>query len=214
MIQDANLSLIQLPLGPMANFVYILADTESKACAIVDPGWDASAILTAIKEHSWTLTSIFLTHGHFDHVNALDNVLSEASVPIYLSQSETVYTVPDAYQVIPIADNDTITLGALQFNCIHTPGHTPGGMCFLYNKTLLTGDTLFVDGCGRCDLPGSDPEQMHASLQKLKTLSDDIVIYPGHHYGNTPSDSLGEQKKSNPYLSDASKNYFLKQRMG
>jgi glyoxylase-like metal-dependent hydrolase (beta-lactamase superfamily II) len=112
-------------------------------------------------------------------------------------------------------DGDQLELGALHFNVLHTPGHSPGGQCFLCENHLIAGDTLFIDGCGRCDLTGSDVEAMYHSIHgKLMALPDDTIIYPGHNYGPTPTDTLGNQKRTNRFLRATGKDDFIRERMG
>ena len=102
-------------------------------------------------------------------------------------------------------------MGKLPVRCLHTPGHSPGSQCFLVGKNLLSGDTLFVDACGRVDLPGGDPEKLWWSLnRKLRALEDDIVVYPGHNYGGRATSTLGEQKRGNPYMQYTSADQFLR----
>ncbi len=116
--------------------------------------------------------------------------------------------------MIKTTHNQDITLGNETIKILHTPGHSPGGQCFYNAPHLITGDTLFVNGCGRCDLPGSDPEAMFNSLHEIiGKLPDDTIIYSGHNYGDPPTDTLGNQKKTNPYLK-LEKEKFLRLRAG
>ena len=106
-------------------------------------------------------------------------------------------------------------MGKISFDILHTPGHTPGCQCFLAQGQLISGDTLFIDGVGRCDLPGGDPKVMYASLSNiLMKLPDETIVYPGHNYGPTPTDTIGRQKQTNPYLQCSNLNEFLVERMG
>jgi len=112
--------------------------------------------------------------------------------------------------LVGVGEGDTIKVGELKFLVLHTPGHTPGSVCFLMDKAIFTGDTLFIDSIGRTDLEGSDPEEMFKSLKRLTTLADDIIVYPGHNYGKEPASTMGEQKKRNPYLKVKDMGDFLR----
>jgi hydroxyacylglutathione hydrolase len=116
-----------------------------------------------------------------------------------------------AARIRAVSDEEVIRVGKLPVRCLHTPGHSPGSQCFLVGENLLSGDTLFVDACGRVDLPGGDAAKLWWSLnRKLRALEDDIVVYPGHNYGNRPTSTLGEQKRGNPYMQCASVDQFLR----
>ena len=207
--------LDQFPIGPMQNFCYFIGDADSRQVAVVDPAWDADAILARARDHGYTLTAVLLTHGHYDHCNAVRDLLAQVPVPVYLSRNEAGFYQPDCETVQETTDGQEILIGRLAVRCIHTPGHTPGGQCFLAGNILLTGDTLFVNGCGRCDLPGGNARTMYHTLYEvLLKLPDETEIYPGHAYGGKNHATLGEQKKTNPYLSCRDQQEFLKERMG
>ncbi|RAP38831.1 hypothetical protein DID80_01875 [Candidatus Marinamargulisbacteria bacterium SCGC AAA071-K20] len=220
MISDNGLYLHQAQIGPMDNFVYILADLKTRKCAVVDPAWDVDYFLTHIKAQNFELEAIFLTHGHGDHINGVEDILKFKNVPVYLS-SKCLYHPPSYAKVhytddIPETDDtvepsktdnkkntyNTVPLGNLELTVIPTPGHSPGGQCFLYKKTLISGDTVFVNGCGHCRLEGASVSLLYDAIQLIKTLDDDIIIYPGHDYGPTGTDTIGKQKKTNPYFTN------------
>ena len=213
MIIDKDLYIHQVQLGPMDNFLYILADLKTKKCVVVDPAWNIDYLITHIKGQEFELEAIYLTHGHPDHVNGVSDLLIFKNVPIYLS-SRCIYTPPSYAKLIhtnselKINDNKEeinlheIPLGSLRITVIPAPGHSPGGQCFLYNKTLIAGDTVFIDGCGHCRLPGSNVSLLFDSIQKIKNLDDDITIFPGHDYGKKATDTIGNQKKTNPYFTN------------
>lgn len=202
-----ELILKQISVGPMGNFTYLIGDADCKKVMIVDPGWDPDTIVAEVKKNDLTIIGIILTHGHYDHVQALGDILKEIHVPVYISEQEP-FKWPGA-KIIKLKDNETIQIGAISLSCIHTPGHSPGCMCFLYKNILLTGDTLFIDGCGRCDLPGGNSEEMFDSLHnKIGKLPDNTLIFSGHAYGPKDFDSLGNQKKTNYFLRADNKNIF------
>ena len=209
------LQYLQIPLGRMKNFIYILYDDVTLDAAVVDPAWDVGVIIDRLQEKSLRLQSILLTHGHFDHVNGLDALLEFSAVPVYLSNKEVSSLTPSVSGLIRVCEGDFIDIGNETVQVIHTPGHTPGGQCFYYEDTfLIAGDSLFVDGCGRCDLDNSNVHDMYASLQRLKQLPDQIVCLPGHDYGFASLDLLGNQKKTNQYLTAVSETEFIALRMG
>lgn len=220
-----HMILKQVEIGPMMNFVYILGCAASGQGAVIDPAWDIAAILRIAAEANLSIRQILLTHGHPDHVNGLDALLQATDAPIILHADEVKYmekTAKDfgistdflhhyAKNIRPVTHGECIGLGSLSIQCLHTPGHTPGSQCFLVEGCLFSGDTLFVDACGRVDIPGGNPRQMWRSLnQTLKELPDTTILYPGHDYGGSPTAILGEQKKHNPYMNYASAEDFVR----
>ena len=199
----------------MENFLYFLGCAETKEIAVIDPAWDVKYLLAEAKKNGWTITQVLLTHGHPDHVNGLPDILKTHDVPIYVSKHESPFYKPHHKNIREVSPNDVLTIGKIQVKCLHTPGHSPGCQCFLIGNQMISGDTIFIDGCGRCDLPGSDAKAMYNSLYNIiKKLPDDIVLYPGHNYGPTPYATIGEQKKTNPYLQCRNLEEFLYERMG
>ena len=210
-----NLILEQMEVGPAGNFIYFIGDNRSKEVAVVDPAWDVEFLSSQAKKKGFTITSVLLTHGHPDHVNGLDEILSRHDVPAYISKHEALYYKPRHKNIVEVEDHQMIMIGKLEVECLLTPGHTPGGQCFKYENVLITGDSLFIDGCGRCDLPGGDAKEMYKTLYTIiMKLPDETLLYTGHKYGPVPVATLGEQKKTNPYLNCTSKKEFLQQRMG
>lgn len=211
---DDKVFLKQFVVGPMGNYLYLIGDAQKKQVAVVDPAWDAAAILSVVKEAGMQVVCVLLTHGHYDHVNALNDLLISVDVPVYISELER--ELPDVGEnLIKVTDHQKIMIGEIEIECISTPGHTPGSQCFKHQDILLTGDTLFINGCGRCDLPGGNANHMYNTLTNvIKPLSDSTMIYCGHQYGDKAFDTLGNQKKTNPYLLCNSRDDFLTNRMG
>ncbi|PID66639.1 MAG: MBL fold metallo-hydrolase [Cardiobacteriales bacterium] len=214
MSHNENTCIVKtLSLGVMDNFIHLLIDANSRAAFVVDPAWDSQAIMAALNQHNATLSGILLTHSHADHVSAVKDLLAVKNVPVYVSESE--YRLGKIRLDNPcfVADGQTLVLGDSRVQVIATPGHTLGSVCYYAKPHLICGDTLFIDGCGRCDFAESDVEQMWDSLQRLKSLPDATLIYCGHHYGQKMVDSLAGQKQTNPYLLIDNKDFFIDFRM-
>ena len=210
-----NLILHQMEMGPLNNFIYFVGDKRSKEIAVVDPAWDVDFLCDEADKAGYKIVSIFITHGHADHVNGLKDMLSRHNVPVYISKHEFLLYKLLHKNVIEIENHTKLKVGSLEFETLWTPGHSSGCQCFLYDNVLIAGDTLFIDGCGRCDLPGSDPRKMYHSLYEVvMKLPDNTIIYPGHNYGPLPFATLAEQKQTNPYLDCANEKEFLRERMG
>lgn len=212
---EKNFILKQMEVGPMGNFLYFLGDSAAKEIAVVDPAWDVDFLCAQADGEGYTITAVFLTHGHPDHINGLKELLSRRDVPVYISRHEPALYKPKHTNIVEVEDRQSIRVGNISFECILTPGHTPGSQCFKCGDALLTGDTLFIDGCGRCDLPGGNPKKMYDSLYNtILKLPDSTMIYPGHNYGSKPFATLASLKKTNPYLSCRSLEEFLQGCMG
>lgn len=215
--------------GQMANFIYLVGDRDRRECVVVDPAWDVPSLLDRVDRDGMTLTGALVTHFHPDHVGGeffgasiqgLAELLAKRPVKVHANKEEVdglcFVTGLSPGDVTPVESGDVLLVGDLPVRFIHTPGHTPGSQCFLVNdQRLVSGDTLFIGACGRVDLPGSDPEQMYESLtQKLAKLPDDVVLFPGHDYGDRPSAPLGEEKQTNVYLKPRSLDDWLRLRGG
>lgn len=186
----------QLKLGIMENFSYIIG-SEGEA-ALVDPGWEYKKLIEACEKENLKIKKILLTHAHYDHAKDLTKLAARTDAEIYVHKSEDIKSKD--FKIRYIKDNDIINVGKIKIKVLHTPGHSSGGVCFLFDKKLISGDTLFVGAIGRVDLPGSSEEDMKQSLKKLSKLDKDIEVYPGHDYGNKPSSTIGFEKKNNPFL--------------
>lgn len=203
----------QIQLGPMENFVYIVGSTETREVALVDPAWDIDALLNLLDEKDYKLTAALVTHYHPDHIggsfsgnaiSGLAELMEQRPVKVYTHKSEAEgvrkVTGISESDIVKVDSGDTLRLGEIEVEFLHTPGHTPGSQCFRIKNTLVSGDTLFIQGCGRVDLPGSNVEDMYHSLKKLAALPDDTLLLPGHHYSTAPNATMGETKAHNPYL--------------
>jgi len=210
----------QLEMGPMQNFVYLIGSTETRKASVVDAAWEIDRILRVATEDEMEITHAFVTHTHPDHVGGrfagikiqgVTELLSKckAKVVVHKAEAEFLKALSPS-DIIKAESGDKIDIGGVEVQLLHTPGHTPGSQCFLVDNRIVSGDTLFIGACGRVDLPGSNPEQMYYSLtQKLMALPDDMILFPGHNYSATPTSTMGEQKKTNPYMRFTSLKQFL-----
>jgi glyoxylase-like metal-dependent hydrolase (beta-lactamase superfamily II) len=195
--------VLQLPVGPMKNFAYLLADDAGEA-ALVDPAWDVPALLAAARREGIRITHVLATHGHPDHVNGVAEAQAATGTCVVAHASA------DHPFDVGVKDGDVVEVGALRIRVHHTPGHRFDSVCYQMEGYLVTGDTLFVGECGRVDLPGSDPVAMHRSLVTvLRGLPDDLVVLPGHDYGPTPTSTLGREKRGNYTLQPRTLDEFL-----
>lgn len=206
--------LKQMELGPMENYVYLVGDRNSREVLVVDPAWNVDAIFQAARKDEMNVRGALITHTHFDHVNGLEALLQKTDGVVYIHQNEANALKGMQSNVKKISGGENIKIGAVEITFLHTPGHTPGSQCFLVESNLISGDTLFINACGRCDLPGGNPEQMYESLTRLADLDDSVVLYPGHNYAESPTSTIGEEKRSNPYMQSGNLQDFLKYRMG
>ncbi len=192
--------LKQLELGPLQNFVYLLGSLETREAAVVDPAWDVPRILETAKQDEMRITTAIITHTHFDHINGVAELIRQTDARVIVHKKETGSIPVEKGTVQEIEGGGEIELGPVKLTFLHTPGHTPGSQCITVGDILIAGDTLFIGGCGRCDLPGGDPEQMFKSLTRLAQMDDRLVVHPGHNYALQPTSTLQEEKSYNPFL--------------
>ncbi len=217
----------QVPVGEMANFSYLIGSLETRECLLVDPAWQVDALLDRAEAAGLRVTGALVTHYHQDHVGGeifgmniegLGRLLERNPCRVHVNEHEAQglrkVTGLSESDLLRHQSGDRLELGGLRVKFLHTPGHTPGSQCFLVEQPggaqrLVSGDTLFLGSCGRVDLPGSDPEAMHRSLQQLCTLDDATLLFPGHFYAAEPQSTMGEQKQQNPCLRVARLEDFL-----
>ena len=195
----------------MMNFIYLIGDRTTGEAVVIDPAYDPQGIINILEEDEMTLTGVLATHYHPDHVggdmmgfsiSGITDLLNLASVPIHVQNEEAELvdkvTGVGFDNLQTHSSGDKISVGSIEIELIHTPGHTPGSQCFLVENRLVAGDTLFLDGCGRTDLPGGDPRQMYESLTtRLAKVPDTATLFPGHLYSPKPSQSMGETRQHN-----------------
>jgi hydroxyacylglutathione hydrolase len=210
----------QIEIGPMQNYVYLIGSTETREAAVVDAAWTIDEIVRIAAQDEMEITHALVTHTHPDHVGGgfagmeiagVTELLEKckAKVVVHKAEAEFIKGLSSS-DMIKTDNGDKVDVGGVEVQLMHTPGHTPGSQCFLVENRVVSGDTLFIDACGRVDFPGGNPEQMYYSLtQKLMTLPDDMILFPGHNYAPLKHATLGEQKKSNPYLKFSSLKQFL-----
>ncbi|HUB56836.1 MAG TPA: MBL fold metallo-hydrolase [Mycobacterium sp.] len=194
----------------MRNFAYLIGDRQTGDCLVVDPAYAAGDLVDALEADGMHLSGVLVTHHHPDHVGGsmmgfelkgLAELMERVSVPVHVNSQEALYV--SRITGIGIRDltehehGDKVSVGDIDIELLHTPGHTPGSQCFLLDGRLVAGDTLFLEGCGRTDFPGGDSDEMFRSLQKLAQLPGDPTVFPGHWYSLEPSASLSEVKRSN-----------------
>lgn len=213
MAEDQELIIEQIQIGPMQNFTYLVGSRSTREVVIVDPAWDIDALIERIEARGYSLTGALVTHYHPDHIGGsfgghniegLAELLAHKGMKIYVHKDEAdgvrKVTGLSESDLARVDSGDKLDIGNVQVEFLHTPGHTPGSQCFRVENTLVSGDTLFINGCGRVDLPGSNAEDMYHSLQRLRSLPDDTLLLPGHNYGHVPNATLAETRAHNTYL--------------
>jgi glyoxylase-like metal-dependent hydrolase (beta-lactamase superfamily II) len=198
------LKVLQIPVGRMANFAYIIADEDAEESAVIDPSWDLEKIFDELKKNGWRAKYVINTHSHFDHVLGNEQVAKVTGAKIVQHKASQLD------KDVAVGDGDTIQVGRIGLRVVHTPGHSKDSICLvLEGQLVFTGDMLFVGSCGRVDLPGSDPKEMHKSLLKVAKMDERLVVYPGHDYGATPTSTIGHEKRFNLVLQPRTEREFL-----
>jgi hydroxyacylglutathione hydrolase len=207
----------------MVNFVYLVGDRATGEAVVVDPAYAVAELLDVLAADGMRCTGVLATHFHADHVGGdlggwsiegVARLLEQTEVPVHVQREEVPWVERSAGvgadNLVPHRSGDIVTVGQVGIQLVHTPGHTPGSQCFLVRGRLVSGDTLFLDGCGRTDLPGSDPVAMYESLTtKLAAIPDDTVLYPGHRYSAASSATLEAVRHDNFVLSPRSVDEWL-----
>jgi glyoxylase-like metal-dependent hydrolase (beta-lactamase superfamily II) len=210
------IKVIQILQNKMQVFSYVVYDIYTNDCAVIDPSTEPEKILKTLDQNNLNLKAVINTHGHPDHVCGNSYILKNIKAPLYIHKKDAYLLgkissrlfsralggksspSPDYF----VEDNDIIESGSFSFEVIHTPGHTPGGICLFTDKNLFTGDTLFTGDVGRTDLPGASYEELVNSVKnRLFTLAPDTVVWPGHNYSEDKYSTIEKEKRTNPYIS-------------
>jgi glyoxylase-like metal-dependent hydrolase (beta-lactamase superfamily II) len=194
----------------MVNFVYAIGDRVTGECVLVDPAYAVDDLLTVVAADEMKVTGVLATHYHPDHIGGsmmgmeiqgIAALLEKVSCPIHVNAAEVPWVTRTSgvseTDLVAHQSGDRISVGSISIELIHTPGHTPGSQCFMVEGRLVAGDTLFLDGCGRTDLPGSNAQEMMQSLARLAKVDDEVVLFPGHRYSAASSAPMGSVKASN-----------------
>ena len=205
----------------MVNFVYLIGDRSTGECMVIDPAYAVDDLMAVAANDGMKITGALATHYHPDHIGGsmmnyriegITRLLEHGSVGIHVNKEEAPWvlrtTGVSETDLVAHEAGDIVKVGDIDITLVHTPGHTPGSQCFLVNGCLISGDTLFLDGCGRTDLPGSDPEMMYHSLQTLNSLPSSTIIYPGHQYSQPAHETLGQVQQHNFVLKPMSKDQW------
>jgi glyoxylase-like metal-dependent hydrolase (beta-lactamase superfamily II) len=207
----------------MVNFVYLIGDRQTGEALIVDPAYGIADLLDILAADDMACVGALATHYHPDHVGGemmgwgiegIGRLLESTDVPVHVQADEAPWversTGVESGALVTHHGGDVVRVGEVPITLVHTPGHTPGSQCFLVEGRLVSGDTLFLDGCGRTDLPGSDPEAMYQSLTTtLAQVPDDTILFPGHLYSPEPSATMGDTRQHNFVLQPRSPAQWL-----
>jgi glyoxylase-like metal-dependent hydrolase (beta-lactamase superfamily II) len=206
----------------MVNFAYAIGDRATGECLLVDPAYAVDDLVDAVEADGMQVAGVLATHYHPDHVGGsmmgwsiegLTELLERVSCPVHVQRAEVPWVARTtgiaAAELAAHEPGDVVTVGAVEIELVHTPGHTPGSQCFLVDGRLVSGDTLFLEGCGRTDLPGADPGAMYNSLQRLARLPDDVIVYPGHRYSLPSSATVAAIREQNVVYRPASREQWL-----
>lgn len=194
----------------MVNFVYAVGDRRTGECVLVDPAYAVVELVDLVGADGMTVSGALATHYHPDHVGGsmmgysiegIVELLAHVDCPIHVQRDEvewvTKSTNVSVDHLVGHDSGDVLTVGGIEISLVHTPGHTPGSQCFFVDDRLIAGDTLFLEGCGRTDLPGSDPAKMAESLRRLAEVPDNTILFPGHRYSIASSATMDVVKQTN-----------------
>jgi glyoxylase-like metal-dependent hydrolase (beta-lactamase superfamily II) len=217
------MKLIQIEVGSMQNFNYILGCDRTGLAAWIDPAWEVPRVLAAARDAGLRVAHVLVTHTHPDHIEGVPEAVRLTGAPVHVHALEAEAArsrLGGAGVVEALADGERIAVGDVEVTALHTPGHTPGATCYLVPGEdgrpghVFTGDTLFVGRSGRADFPGSDPEAMHRSLRRLASLPGATVVCPGHNYADRPTSTIARERRDNIHMSAPDLREFLRRRMG
>lgn len=200
---DRGCKVVQLKVrsGGFINYNYIIIDHETLRAVVIDPAWEMDHLLHALKTHARSVDAVLLTHSHPDHIDLCHALAEHYACPIRMHEDEIRFSGFSARRLEAFTDLQTFFIGDTWITPVHTPGHTPGSTCFLTPESVVTGDTLFNEGCGVCHLKGGDPHQMYASLQRLlRQIPGNTRVLPAHAFHKPPGLTLSQVRENNIYL--------------
>lgn len=192
--------VLQIEVGLLQNFCEILHCPETREAAVVDPAWEVDRLLREAEKLGVRITQILITHTHHDHIEGVAELSAATGAVTRVHPNEADRLQGLAKAIATVSEGEDIAIGRRGLRALETFGHTVGGTCFLGDGLVITGDVLFVGGCGRTDFPGGSTRALWRSLQRLCELPEETVVYPGHNYGSTATSSIGREMLENPYL--------------
>lgn len=209
-----GVEVVKSRFGYMKNYSYVLYDRQYRRAAIIDPAWDIDAFANIVEDLQLHVTAVLLTHSHQDHVNLVEELVRRYHPVVYMSEREIRYYDYHCPNLRPLLDGEEILLGGGVISCMSTPGHSYGSMCYLTERHLFSGDTIFIEGCGMCSSRGADPYAMFESIQAIKQrVPAHLAVYPGHSFGKEPGYTLEYLEKNNIYFQFDEKQVFVRFRM-
>ena len=192
--------VIQMEVGLLQNFCEILYCPETHEAAIVDPAWEVDRLLNEAGRRGLKVTTVLITHTHNDHIEGVGQVVEKTGATVVVNPREAAAVSAPGRKMLDAVDGREIAIGKRGLRALETPGHTVGGTCYLADGYVVTGDVLFVGGCGRTDFTGGDNAAMWKSLQRLTRLPEQTRVYPGHDYGDTPTSTIAHELRTNRFL--------------
>lgn len=194
----------QLEVGNMQNFTYVVEDEQTSEAVVIDPSWGLDLVLDVIEKNGLEVKYIINTHHHFDHIIGNDAIAKKTGAKILQHKDSTLKND------LTVSEGDKIRFGNSELTVVHTPGHSKDSMCLVGDGKVFSGDTLFVGNCGRVDLPGGSAKELYHSLfDVVSRMEDSLIMYPGHNYGNSPTSTIGREKKTNFVLQPRTEEEFV-----
>jgi hydroxyacylglutathione hydrolase len=200
--------VVQIEVGLLQNFCEILYCPETREAAMVDPAWEVDRLLREIERLQLRVTTLLITHTHNDHIEGVAEMVQKTGAAVAVHPREADRVRAAGRNLVDAIEGRDLALGRCGVRALETPGHTVGGVCYLADGYVITGDVMFVGGCGRTDFTGGDTAQMWQSLQRLARLPEETRVYPGHNYGDTETSTIAHELRSNRFLRCASLDEF------
>lgn len=198
------MKVYQLEVGGMQNFTYVVEDEQTDEAVIIDPSWDLDLVLEVVEKNNLKVKYVINTHHHFDHTIGNEAIVKRTNSKIIQHKASTLKND------MTVLDGDKIKFGNSEITVVHTPGHSKDSICLIGDGKIFSGDTLFVGNCGRVDLPGGSARDLYFSLFGIiSKMDENLVLYPGHNYGNSPTSTIGREKKTNFVFQPRTEDEFL-----